>query len=126
MTYDTTEKALFSADAFGTFGALNGKIFADQVNFERDYLDEARRYYTNIVGKYGSQVNAILKKASTIQIDMVCPLHGFVWRRNLEDFFDKYVKSRLIVVSCIPVISNNSLDKHVSFPSCCIFLSAFK
>ena len=92
MTYEITNKILFSADAFGTFGALNGKIFADQVNFERDYLDEARRYYTNIVGKYGSQVNAILKKASTIQIDMVCPLHGFVWRRNIGDFIAKYLK----------------------------------
>ena len=91
MTYETTGKILFSADAFGTFGALNGCIFADQVNFERDYMDEARRYYTNIVGKYGTQVKAILKKASTIEINMVCPLHGFVWRRNLGDFIQKYL-----------------------------------
>ena len=91
MTYEITGKILFSADAFGTFGALNGCIFADQVNFERDYMDEARRYYTNIVGKYGTQVKAILKKASTIEINMVCPLHGFVWRRNLGDFIQKYL-----------------------------------
>ena len=90
VTYEITTKTLFSADAFGTFGALNGRIFADQVDFERDYMDEARRYYTNIVGKYGTQVKAILKKASTIEIEMICPLHGFVWRRNLGDFIQKY------------------------------------
>lgn len=90
MTYEITEKVLYSADAFGTFGALNGAIFADQVDFERDYMDEARRYYTNIVGKYGTQVRAILKKASTIEIDMICPLHGFVWRRDLGSFIEKY------------------------------------
>lgn len=92
VTYDATSKTLFSADAFGTFGALNGAIFADEVNFERDYMDEARRYYTNIVGKYGNQVQALLKKAHALDIKMICPLHGFVWRRNLEDFIDKYVK----------------------------------
>ena len=92
VTYEITNKILFSADAFGTFGALNGAIFADQVNFDRDYMDEARRYYTNIVGKYGTQVRALLKKASTIEIDMICPLHGFVWRRNIGDFVAKYVK----------------------------------
>lgn len=91
MTYEITEKVLYSADAFGTFGALNGAIFADQVDFERDYMDEARRYYTNIVGKYGTQVRAILKKASTIEIDMICPLHGFVWRKNISSFIEKYV-----------------------------------
>lgn len=91
MTYEITGKVLFSADAFGTFGALNGCIFADQVDFERDYMDDARRYYTNIVGKYGTQVRAILKKASTIEIAMICPLHGFVWRKNLGDFIGKYL-----------------------------------
>lgn len=90
MTYEITEKVLYSADAFGTFGALNGAIFADQVDFERDYMDEARRYYTNIVGKYGTQVRAILKKAGGIEIDMICPLHGFVWRRDLGSFIEKY------------------------------------
>ena len=90
VSYDTTDKILFSADGFGTFGALNGALFADEVNFERDYLDEARRYYTNIVGKYGDQVQTLLKKAATLEIDMICPLHGFVWRKNIGDFISKY------------------------------------
>lgn len=90
VTYDTTDKILFSADAFGVFGALNGAIFADEVNFERDHLDEARRYYTNIVGKYGTQVQALLKKAAGLDISLLCPLHGFVWRKNIGDFINKY------------------------------------
>ena len=92
VTYDSEGKILFSADAFGTFGALNGAIFADEVNFERDYMDEARRYYCNIVGKYGNQVQSLLKKAHNLEIKMICPLHGFVWRSHIEDYFDKYVK----------------------------------
>lgn len=92
MTYDAVDKMLFSADAFGTFGALNGALFADEVNFERDYLDEARRYYTNIVGKYGQQVQAVLRKATTIEIEMILPLHGFVWRSHMGDYIDKYAK----------------------------------
>ena len=90
VTYDATEKILFSADAFGCFGALNGAIFADEVDFMKDYMDEARRYYTNIVGKYGSQASALLEKASTVPIEMICPLHGFVWRQNIGDFVSKY------------------------------------
>ena len=89
VTYDAADKILFSADAFGCFGALNGAIFADEVNFEKDYMDEARRYYANIVGKYGSQAGALLNKASALQVEMICPLHGFVWRRNLGDFMAK-------------------------------------
>ena len=92
VTYDTTTKTLFSADAFGTFGAINGNIFADEVNFEAEWLDDARRYYTNIVGKYGTQVQALLKKASTIEIETICPLHGPVWRRNVGWFIEKYQK----------------------------------
>lgn len=92
VTFDSADGILFSADAFGCFGALNGAIFADEVDFMRDYLDEARRYYTNIVGKYGTQVQALLKKASALDIRMICPLHGFVWRRNIGDFIDKYLK----------------------------------
>ena len=92
VTYDTTDKVLYSADAFGTFGALNGNIFADEVNFETEYLEDARRYYTNIVGKYGTQVQALLRKAATIEIRMICPLHGPVWRKNIDWFVDKYVK----------------------------------
>ncbi len=90
VTYDTTEKILFSADAFGTFGALNGNLFADQVDFERDWLDDARRYYTNIVGKYGPQVQALLKKAAGVEIAMICPLHGPIWRENTAWFVEKY------------------------------------
>ena len=92
VTFDTVDGILFSADAFGTFGSTHGAIFADEVDFMRDYLDEARRYYCNIVGKYGTQVQALLKKASGLDIKMICPLHGFVWREKLGDFIDKYVK----------------------------------
>lgn len=92
VTYDLTTKTLFSADAFGTFGALNGALFADEVDFFRDYLDEARRYYTNIVGKYGVQVQALLKKATTVEIKTICPLHGFVWRENIGAYLEKYQK----------------------------------
>ena len=90
MTYDETDKLLLSADAFGCFGALNGSLFADEVDFDRDFLDEARRYYTNIVGKYGPQVQAVLKKAETLDIEMLLPLHGFVWRQDLAYFLGKY------------------------------------
>lgn len=90
MSYDETSKMLFSADAFGCFGALNGALFADEVDFFRDYLDEARRYYTNIVGKYGNQVQMVLKKASGLKIDYICPLHGFVWRTEQNKILDKY------------------------------------
>lgn len=90
MTYDEVDKILFSADAFGTFGALSGNIFADEVNFDRDWLDDARRYYINIVGKYGVQVQNVLKKAATLPIEMICPLHGPVWRSNLEYFIGKH------------------------------------
>lgn len=90
FTYDTTDKTLFSADAFGTFGALNGNIYADEVDFDRHWLSDARRYYTNIVGKYGVQVQNVLKKASSIDIRMICPLHGPIWRQDLGYFIDKY------------------------------------
>ena len=90
VTYDTVDKILFSADAFGTFGALNGAIFADEVDFDRDYLKEARRYYTNIVGKYGVQVQNLFKKIAGLDIQMLCPLHGFVWRRDLGYILEKY------------------------------------
>lgn len=90
VTYDTTDKILFSADAFGTFGALNGTIFNDEVNFDRDWLDDARRYYTNIVGKYGVQVQNVLKKAATLDIRMICPLHGPIWRNDFAYILNKY------------------------------------
>lgn len=90
MTYDTTDRVLFSADAFGTFGALSGNLYADEVDFDRDWLDDARRYFINIVGKYGLQVQNVLKKAATLDIQMICPLHGPVWRSNLEYFIGKH------------------------------------
>lgn len=92
VTYDTTDKILFSADAFGTFGAIDGNLFADEVDFNHRYMDEARRYYSNIVGKYGVQVQALLKKAANLEIKMICPLHGFIWRENLDKYIDKYIK----------------------------------
>lgn len=92
VTFDSTNGVLFSADAFGSFGALDGKLFNDEVNFDRDWIDEARRYYTNIVGKYGPHVQALLKKAGGIDIKIICPLHGPVWRTDLGYFLDKYDK----------------------------------
>lgn len=92
VTFDTTNGVLFAADAFGSFGALDGKLFNDEVNFDRDWIDDARRYYTNIVGKYGPHVQALLKKAAGIDIKIICPLHGPVWRSNLGYFLDKYDK----------------------------------
>ena len=92
MTFDTTTGTLFSADAFGTFGALEGALFADEVDFAGKWLDDARRYYTNIVGKYGVQVQAVLKKAAALDIQMICPLHGPIWRENLGALIEKYQK----------------------------------
>lgn len=92
VTFDTTNGVLFSADAFGSFGALDGKLFNDELNFDRDWIDDARRYYTNIVGKYGPHVQALLKKASTIDIKIICPLHGPVWRSDFAYLLDKYDK----------------------------------
>ena len=92
MTFDTNDGLLFSADAFGSFGALNGNLFADEVNFETEWLPDARRYYCNIVGKYGQNVQDVLAKAGTIDIKMLCPTHGPVWRENLGWILDKYDK----------------------------------
>ncbi len=90
MTYDKTDGTLFTADAFGTFGALNGRLFGDETDFFTENVDEARRYYTNIVGKYGPQVQAALKKVSALDARTVCPLHGFVWRSGFEKYLEKY------------------------------------
>lgn len=92
VTFDKTNGVLFSADAFGSFGALNGALFNDEVDFDRDWIDDARRYYTNIVGKYGPHVQALLKKASAVDIKILCPLHGPVWRTDLGYILDKYDK----------------------------------
>ncbi len=90
FTFDKTDGILFSADAFGTFGALNGRLFADETDFFNDDLNEARRYYTNIVGKYGQQVQMALKKAAGLDIKLVCPLHGYVWRQDFGRYLEKY------------------------------------
>lgn len=92
MTLDTTTGILFSADAFGTFGALNGNIFADRAYKGDEWQAESRRYYTNIVGKYGVQVKNALAKLSGADIKMLAPLHGPVWRKDIDKVLDKYVK----------------------------------
>ena len=81
VEYEKTEKILFSADGFGKFGALD---------VEDEWIDEARRYYLNIVGKYGSPVQVLLKKAATLDIKTICPLHGPILKENLSYYIDKY------------------------------------
>ena len=92
ISFDQNNGVLFSADAFGTFGALNGALFSDEVDFFDEHLAEARRYYTNIVGKYGPQVQAALKKLAPLPIQMIAPLHGFVFREAeaIASFIGKY------------------------------------
>lgn len=92
MTYDETDKVLFSADAFGRFGALSGNIFEDEAGLWKADLDDARRYYTNIVGKYGANVQNVLRKAAALDISMICPLHGPVLREDLGYYIDLYLK----------------------------------
>lgn len=91
VTFDTTDGVLFSADAFGSFKSLDGALFADEVDFDGEWINEARRYYTNIVGKYGPEVMDLLKKAQTIDIKIICPLHGPVWRKDIGYILDKYI-----------------------------------
>mgnify|MGYP000345560543 CR=1 FL=1 len=90
VTYEKTEKILFSADAFGSFGAVDGNIFADEIDDKGAWLSEARRYYTNIVGKFGMSVQGLLKKAAGLEIRMICPLHSLVWRKDLDWLLEKY------------------------------------
>ena len=92
VTYEHEHKMLFSADAFGTFGALSGNIFADEYDYKTEWPAEARRYYSNIVGKYGPQTLALLKKAANLDIDYICPLHGPIWREKegISWIIDKY------------------------------------
>lgn len=92
VTYEESEKVLFSADAFGTFGALNGNIFSDELEFDKEWLADTRRYYANIVGKYGMQTQVLLKKAAGLDIQLICSLHGPIWRENLSYIIDKYDK----------------------------------
>lgn len=90
LTYEQTRNILFSADAFGTFGALSGNLFVDQMDYERHFLSETRRYYANIIGKFGSQVQAAFAKLPISSVSMICPLHGPIWRENTGYIFDKY------------------------------------
>jgi flavorubredoxin len=94
VSLDVTNGVLFSADGFGSFIALDGVLFADEVDFDRDWIDEARRYLTNIVGKYGAHVQALLKKAGPLlpQVKYICPLHGPVWRKDFGYIIEKYDK----------------------------------
>lgn len=92
VTYDEKDKILFSADAFGTFGALAGNIFDDEITFDATWMNDARRYYANIVGKYGVQVQTLLKKAASLDIEMICPLHGPIWHKDLGLLLEKYQK----------------------------------
>lgn len=92
VTYDNATGTLFSADAFGIFGAHNGNIFADKYDFDREWLPEARAYYTTIVGKYGNFTANLLKKASGLDIRMICPLHGYIIRKDLDKYIDAYMK----------------------------------
>ncbi len=92
VTYDEQDKILFAADAFGSFGALPGNIFKDELDFNSEWEKDLRRYYANIVGKYGTSVQALLKKASELDIETICPLHGPIWRTDLDYICDKYDK----------------------------------
>ena len=91
VTYEESEKILFSADAFGTFGAVDGSpVQRRSWTSARTGWQDARRYYSNIVGKYGTQVQAALKKLSGLDIATICPLHGPVWRSDLGYLLGKY------------------------------------
>ena len=104
MTYDSTDKVLFSADAFGKFGAVNvvgpeengntkledKELDIENNEFNKNWIDEARRYYFGIVGKYGTQVKKLLEKTDMLDIKMICPLHGNVLSENLQYFFNLY------------------------------------
>lgn len=104
VTYEQSEKVLFSADGFGKFGALDA---------EEEWADEARRYFINIVGKYGAQVQALLKKAATLDIAIICPLHGPILKENLGYYIGKYLtwssyepEEKGIVVACASIHGN--------------------
>jgi flavorubredoxin len=131
VTYDATNKALFSADAFGTFKAFSGNIFADQVDFERDWLDESRRYYSNIVGKYGMQTSNLLKKIAEHDVQILCPLHGPIWREkkssdlsknkcNIAWYIGKYTKwatytpeEKTVVIAYGSIYGNTENAAHI-------------
>lgn len=90
VTFDKTTGTLFSADAFGLYGAQNGNIFADKYDFDTEWIPAARKYYTTIVGKYGKQTEMLLAKAAKLDIKMICPLHGYVIREDIGKYIDAY------------------------------------
>jgi len=95
MNLETTKGILFAADAFGTFGALAGNLFDDEIDYANLYIDEARRYYSNIVGKFGAQVQSVFKKIAGQEINMICSLHGPIFRSDISlilDLYDKWSK----------------------------------
>lgn len=119
VAFDSSNGFLYSADAFGTFGALSGNLFADEYEFEKEWLDDARRYYINIVGKYGAQVVNTLNKAASLPIKMILPLHGPIWRENISWFIGKYMtwasykaeeKGLLIIYSSIYGNTADAMD----------------
>lgn len=89
MTYDLTDKILFSCDAFGSFGTLDGGIFDDTVNFDF-YEEDMRRYYSNIVGKWSGMVQKAFAKLSDLPVNIICPSHGIIWRKNPSKVLDLY------------------------------------
>ena len=120
VAYDSYSKVLFSADAFGTFGPIDGAMYADQVNFEEDYLPEVRRYYSNIIGKYGRNVNALFEKIAGLDIEMFCPLHGLIWRKDFHLITDKYKQwasytpeERGVVIAYGSIYGNTALAAEI-------------
>ena len=113
MTYDTTEKILFSGDAFGTFGALDGGIFDDEIDFAK-YEGEMLRYYSNIVGKYSNMVQKALAKLSGVEVKTLCSVHGPVWRKDpakvlaLYDKWSKQEPDDSVVIAYASMYGNNA------------------
>ncbi|CAK7030563.1 MAG: Rubredoxin-oxygen oxidoreductase [Peptostreptococcus russellii] len=91
VSYESTDKVLFSQDIFGGYGSLNGTIFDDEMNFEF-FRDDIRRYYSNIVGKYSKQAARSLEKVKALDINIICPVHGIVWRTNPDLIVDEYIR----------------------------------
>ena len=120
VTYDQTSKILFSADAFGTFGATDGRMYADQYKFEEEYLPEVRRYYASIIGKYGRNVKNLFDKLEGLEIEMLCTLHGPIWRKDLHLIMDKYQQwasytpeERGVVIAYGTVYGNTALAAEI-------------
>ncbi|MCK7473961.1 MAG: FprA family A-type flavoprotein [Rhodopseudomonas palustris] len=92
MTYDLTDKILFSGDAFGSFGTLDGGIFDDEIEFDDYYLEDMRRYYSNIVGQYSNMVQKAFAKLNGVDIKMICSTHGPIWRSDVQKVISLYDK----------------------------------